>query len=282
MNQQLTIANYDVRRTKDGLYHLNDLHQAAGGEKRHQPSNWLRSEQTQELISLLTNEVSSASEETPTEFEPLRTIQDGPNEFRGTYVCKELVCDYAMWIDRAFHLKVIRAFFETRPLGTPEELEALRIFNGHVLGGDLTFHGVLLYAQRTLDQTGIDVLKLTGKSEAYAQGSDPHGVREFLDSWAAEELGLLWTHCRVKDLYAVYKAWRAPAECLTDEAFSSFIERNMAPALTIHWFDTLERGPVLFPPIPRASGKRARIEQITTDCERFAASARLWIKRATV
>jgi hypothetical protein len=56
MSQLLVIDGVSVRRDLDGRYCLNDLHRAAGGEKRHQPSNWASLSQTQELIA----EISSA------------------------------------------------------------------------------------------------------------------------------------------------------------------------------------------------------------------------------
>ena len=48
--QTLVIADTIIHQDADGRYCINDLHQAAGGEKRHQPSNWLQNQQTIELI----------------------------------------------------------------------------------------------------------------------------------------------------------------------------------------------------------------------------------------
>ena len=52
MNPTIAINQIQIRETK-GLYCLNDLHRAAGNEKCHQPSNWLNTQQTQELIAEL-------------------------------------------------------------------------------------------------------------------------------------------------------------------------------------------------------------------------------------
>lgn len=96
MNSIITIANIDIRQDMDGRYSLNDLHRASGGEKRHGPSYWLTNAQTRALIK-----------ELATTGIPVVTVEGAGG---GTYVAKELVYAYAMWISPAFHLKVIRAY----------------------------------------------------------------------------------------------------------------------------------------------------------------------------
>lgn len=85
-----------VRTDDAGRYCLNDLHKAAGGLQKHKPVHWLNNQQTIELIG----ELEKVGNPTFTE--------RGRNG--GTYVAKELVYAYAMWISPAFHLKVIRAY----------------------------------------------------------------------------------------------------------------------------------------------------------------------------
>lgn len=96
----LVIAGTSVRQL-NGLYSLNDLHKAAGGEAKHQPALFMRGEQTQALISEIGNSTDSQSFKT----------KEGRNG--GTYACKELVIAYAAWISAAFHLKVIRVFLDS-------------------------------------------------------------------------------------------------------------------------------------------------------------------------
>lgn len=94
----LTVLTSEIRQF-DGLYSLNDLHKAAGNARKHQPYLFLRLDTTQALIAEIhSTDLCSAT----------KTINGGPN--RGTYVCKELVYAYAMWISPKFHLTVIRAF----------------------------------------------------------------------------------------------------------------------------------------------------------------------------
>ncbi|HAP2735403.1 TPA: DUF1983 domain-containing protein, partial [Escherichia coli] len=101
MNNLMVIDGIEVRRDAYGRYSLNDLHRAAGSLDKHKPAFWLRNEQTERLISELQicNSVN---------IEPVNVIRGGNNQ--GTYVCKELVYAYAMWISPSFHLKVIRTF----------------------------------------------------------------------------------------------------------------------------------------------------------------------------
>lgn len=117
----LTISSSEIRQI-DGLYSLNDLHKASGGEKRHQPSDFIRLDQTQALITELNSEdsrnlnvqICTFKNSEKSLFKPLKVFQ-GRNG--GTYACKELVIAYAAWISPAFHLKVIRVFLgATRPV----------------------------------------------------------------------------------------------------------------------------------------------------------------------
>lgn len=92
---ELVVADVSIRQDQEGRYCLNDLHRASGGEKKHAPNEWLRNKQTSDLIG----ELSKAG---------IPGIQS--KQQLGTYVCRELVYAYAMWISPAFHLKVIRAY----------------------------------------------------------------------------------------------------------------------------------------------------------------------------
>lgn len=95
----LTLGTSAIR-LHDGLYSLNDLHKAAGGAVKHQPTRFIRLDQTQELVAELDSPEMVNG--------PVRVIKGSVNP--GTYVCRELVYAYAMWISPKFHLAVIRAF----------------------------------------------------------------------------------------------------------------------------------------------------------------------------
>jgi len=113
---QLEIAGVGIRQDDAGRYCLNDLHRAAGGEPRHTPGRWTITQQFGELAEELSRNQDG---------QPLTSAAGV-----GTYVCKELVYAYAMWISPAFHLRVIRAYdaLVTRAPALPQSFaEALRL-----------------------------------------------------------------------------------------------------------------------------------------------------------
>lgn len=97
----LIISNQAIS-THNGLYSLNDLHKVSGGAKKHEPYQFMRNQETKELIAEIESEKQIA----------YHTVKGGNTKTtkQGTFVCRELVYAYAMWISPKFHLMVIRAF----------------------------------------------------------------------------------------------------------------------------------------------------------------------------
>lgn len=90
----LVVADIQVRMDNEGRYCLNDLHKAAGGEKRHDPNYWLTNQSTQELADIITG----------------NPVVRKAGRYGGTYVSKALVYDYAAWVSAEFRLKVYEAY----------------------------------------------------------------------------------------------------------------------------------------------------------------------------
>lgn len=101
---ELMIAGAKVRVDKQGRYSMNDLHKAAVAEghdyKRTQVEHFMRNESTQKLVAEL-------RENGELEFDP---CVSSTGRYGGTWVSKELVYAYAMWISAEFMLRVIRAY----------------------------------------------------------------------------------------------------------------------------------------------------------------------------
>lgn len=89
-----------IRQDQHGRYCLNDLHKASGGEDKHAPYRFIRNEQTQALIAEINR--------SPNMVNACEMIKGGLDQ--GTYVVKQIVYAYAMWISAAFNLKVINTF----------------------------------------------------------------------------------------------------------------------------------------------------------------------------
>lgn len=95
--QPMIIDGVVIRQDSEGRYCLNDLYKAAGEKQKNRPKYWLENAQTTALV----NELEKGG---------IPPLYAKPGRNGGTYVCKELVYAYAMWISATYHLKVIRAF----------------------------------------------------------------------------------------------------------------------------------------------------------------------------
>ncbi|WP_240538771.1 KilA-N domain-containing protein [Halomonas sp. SH5A2] len=93
-----------MRQDDAGRYNLNDLHKAAGGDPNNAPSQWMRNKEFDQLKAEVIHQNRCAN----LHISPANSIRGGPSQ--GTFVVKELVYAYAMWISPKFNLKVIRAY----------------------------------------------------------------------------------------------------------------------------------------------------------------------------
>lgn len=107
-NQPLVIGEFSIRQDNEGRYCINDLHKAGGGLEKHKPSNFLRNEQTKDLIQEIEQNIMMLKSENHNSG-AINVIR-GRGKDQGTYVVEDLVYSYAMWISAKFHLMVIRAY----------------------------------------------------------------------------------------------------------------------------------------------------------------------------
>lgn len=103
----LVIGDLTILQDEEGRYSLNDLHNAAGGAAKHAPSRWMRYQQAMDLIAELESALTNQKEGLTSLIRPVKTTE---GRYGGTFVVKELIYAYAMWISPAFSLKVIRAY----------------------------------------------------------------------------------------------------------------------------------------------------------------------------
>tara|TARA_R110001606_G_scaffold246366_3_gene394446 strand:+ start:1592 stop:2122 length:531 start_codon:yes stop_codon:yes gene_type:complete len=96
----LVINNTQITTDESGRFSLNDLHKASGGQDKYRPSYFYRCDSFKKFLMALTVQNHTV--------EPIIKKQGRHNG--GTWVCKELVYKYAMWINADFELKVIQTF----------------------------------------------------------------------------------------------------------------------------------------------------------------------------
>lgn len=179
MAATLLIADTAVQQDADGRFSLNDLHRAAGAEERHQPSKWLRSQQAQDLIG----ELSTGQ---------IRPVESTQGNGGGTFVARELVYAYAMWISARFHLQVIRAYdalVSSAQLGQDPTAGGLGITVPHLLAAQRQaqrllagiasatnpaaqqlLYGHLVHTQRLLGDTTPTLAQLLAVGDPRQQG----------------------------------------------------------------------------------------------------------------
>lgn len=106
-NKPLVIGDFTIRQDDDGRFCINDLHKASGALEKHQPAFFMRNKQTKDLIDELESEFLICKN---AEHKSAVITIRGKGLEQGTYVVKEIVYAYAMWISPKFHLMVIRAY----------------------------------------------------------------------------------------------------------------------------------------------------------------------------
>jgi hypothetical protein len=168
MNSLIQIGEVAIHADEQGRFSLNDLHRAAGGEDRHKPGNWLSNQQANDLIVVIENDGI-----------PAISRKVGRNG--GTFVCKELVYAYAMWVSPAFNLKVIRTFdavatgkVEAPKLGKMRD--AVQLFQpffeiATLIGCDKQAAAISAN-QAVFAVSGANVLQLMGRTHVAAENQE--------------------------------------------------------------------------------------------------------------
>jgi hypothetical protein len=156
---ELIISDVSIHQDSEGRFCLNDLHKAAGEQQKHRPKYWLENQQTIELIAEL-KEGGIPPSEKINNLEPVKIIK-GFREKQGTYVVKELVYAYAMWISPKFHIQVIRAY-DALVMGKSFNLDFLNPITDPITLEDFNWrHQVMINAWQNLQNAKV-VITLNG------------------------------------------------------------------------------------------------------------------------
>ena len=102
----LVINGIEVSQNKNGLFCLNDIHRASGGLQKNRPTKWFRLGEVKDTVENLTAGTHGGH------IAPLYATSvsvERVGQTSQTYAIKELVYLYAMWIDSAFAIELIRA-----------------------------------------------------------------------------------------------------------------------------------------------------------------------------
>jgi hypothetical protein len=97
---KLIIKNTEITRNENGLYSLNDLHRSSGLRVKDLPNKFMASKSFKNVVEVLNAQKSA--------FNPVEKKRGRYNG--GTWICKELVYKYAMWVDAEFEVHVIQTF----------------------------------------------------------------------------------------------------------------------------------------------------------------------------
>lgn len=176
-NTEVVIDGIIIRQDAEGRYCLNDFHQAAGGEARHTPNRWHRSDGTVELV-----------EELKRQNWALNAVETRRGRAGGTYVVKELVYAYAMWISPTYHLKVIRAYDRLATQGVAVHENAA----GDLLANPLKYIQALMGQAQTLvdenakltEKVGVQAARIAEdkpKADYYSQVRDAKNTQTIGD-----------------------------------------------------------------------------------------------------
>lgn len=113
---KLVINETNITMDSEGRYSLNDLHRASGGKVKDLPNKFMRSESFKNVVDILTAQNRA--------FNPV--VKKQGRYTGGTWVCKELVYKYAMWVNAEFEVKVIQTFDQLiNSINTPATMQAL-------------------------------------------------------------------------------------------------------------------------------------------------------------
>ena len=144
----ITIGNITINKSENGLYLLTDLWKASGAFLKDRPNNWLKLESTKSIISYYKSKNPSSLNKS-SYFE----IILGKGKEQGTYVCKQLVYSYAMWISPAFHDLVITTFDDLLNAATAEQVLDVKFKLDNESQGDL-----FTKAQQPRDKNTLQVI----------------------------------------------------------------------------------------------------------------------------